>query len=237
MIQMPGPGVNRIMHNAIALDVRRPVSDEWERTRIARSAPRQQSSIGKRMNDNDLPTPAQVQAGLIQDIADRKDRNAFARLFDLYAPRLKAQLMRTGATADAAEDFAQEALFSVWRKASYFDPARASASTWIFTIARNLRIDAARRSKRASVYAILEEMEPESPEQPDEVLGAAERQERVRAAMSVLPPEQLEVIRLSFVDGLTHSEIAQALNLPLGTVKSRTRLAMTRMRQQLEDLK
>lgn len=185
----------------------------------------------------DTNTGAPQQAELIKAIAQRQDRSAFAALFGHFAPRIKALLMRRGATADIAEDMAQEAMMSVWRKASYFDPARASASTWIFTIARNLRIDAVRRQKREEVYAVVENIEPESPENPDQALNLAEREARVRAALKLLPPDQLEVIKLAFVEGQTHAEIAQTLGLPLGTVKSRVRLAMSRLRPKLEDLK
>ena len=102
--------------------------------------------------------------------------------------------MRSGAAADAAEDVAQETLLTVWRKAAYFDPARASASAWIFTIARNLRIDRLRGEKRATLYAPFELVEPESPQTPDHALDAAERDERVRAALRELSQEQVRVV-------------------------------------------
>lgn len=177
------------------------------------------------------------QASLIADIAARQDRSAFAALFGHFAPRVKSLLMRGGATAELAEDLAQETMISVWRKAAYFDPARASASTWIFTIARNLRIDVARRQRRAEIHAVLEAVEPEAPERPDDIVSGSQRQERVREALKTLPPDQLEVVRLAFMEGLSQSEIAAELGLPLGTVKSRTRLAMARLRQRLEELK
>lgn len=180
---------------------------------------------------------AELQAEMITAVAQRQDRSAFSALFDHFAPRIKSLLMRRGATPEAAEDMAQEAMMSVWRKASYFDPARASASTWIFTIARNLRIDAVRRQKREEVYAAVENIEPEEPERPDQVLNLSEREGRVREALKILPPDQLEVVKLAFVEGQTHAEIAQTLGLPLGTVKSRMRLAMGRLRPRLEDLK
>jgi RNA polymerase sigma-70 factor (ECF subfamily) len=189
------------------------------------------------MTDQASNNSAADQAELIFAVATRQDRSAFAALFDHFAPRIKSLLMRSGTPAETAEDMAQEAMMSVWRKASYFDPARASASTWIFTIARNLRIDAARRQKREEVHAAIESVEPEGPEQPDEVVDIGRREARVREALKILPPDQLDVVKLAFVEGLTHSEIAQALGLPLGTVKSRMRLAMGRLRGHLEDLK
>lgn len=169
-------------------------------------------------------------------IASDRDRQAFARLFAHFAPRIKGFLMRRGASAAAAEDLAQEALMTVWRKASYFDPTRAGASTWIFTIVRNLQIDQQRRETRAALYVAAGPEDEEPPEQPDEILSLSEREERVRRAMADLPPEQLAVVKLSFVEGRAHADIASALDIPLGTVKSRMRLAMNKLRGILEDL-
>jgi RNA polymerase sigma-70 factor (ECF subfamily) len=175
-------------------------------------------------------------ADWIRAIAEKADRAAFAALFEFYAPRIKAMLMRLGAAADAADDLAQETLLTVWRKAAYFDPARASASAWIFTIARNLRIDRLRGDNRAKLYALYEMVEPEGPENPDSALNAAERDQRVRAALKELSQEQVSVVQLSFFEGRAHGDIAALLNLPLGTVKSRVRLAMARLRNLLGDL-
>jgi RNA polymerase sigma-70 factor (ECF subfamily) len=175
-------------------------------------------------------------AAWIRAIAEKQDRAAFASLFEFYAPRIKAMLMRRGAAGDAAEDLAQETLLTVWRKATYFDPARASASAWIFTIARNLRIDRLRGDNRAKLYAPYDMVEPEAPENPDSAYNAAERDARVRAALKELSQEQVRVVQLSFFEGRAHGDIATLLNLPLGTVKSRVRLAMARLRNLLGDL-
>jgi RNA polymerase sigma-70 factor, ECF subfamily len=175
-------------------------------------------------------------SGWIAAIASRQDRAAFAALFEFYAPRIKGMLMRQGAAADAAEDIAQEALVMVWRKAAYFDPDRASASAWLYTIARNLRIDRLRNEKRARLYEPYELIEPEEPVRPDGALDTVEREERVRAALCELPAEQVRVLQLSFFEGRAHGDIAARLNLPLGTVKSRLRLAMSRLRNLLGDL-
>jgi len=174
---------------------------------------------------------------LIARIAESQDKTAFATLFDAYAPRVKYFLMRNGANPESAEELAQEALLTVWRKAGYFSATRGSASAWIFTIARNLRIDETRRAKRAQLYAMSQDFEDVDPDRPpDEKVSAYEHAQRVRAAMSELPEDQLEVVKWSFVEGAAHSEIAERLGLPLGTVKSRLRLAMRRMRNSLEDL-
>ncbi|WP_374516992.1 sigma-70 family RNA polymerase sigma factor [Brevundimonas sp.] len=173
---------------------------------------------------------------LIEAVAATRDREAFARLFEHFAPRLKAYLMRAGAPPGAAEDFAQDAMLTVWRKADLFDARRASAATWIFTIARNRRLDALRRESRPLPVPEMS-LAPEEPERPDELLSEAEEAARLNAAMSQLPPEQLDLLRLAFFQGDAHSEIARKLNLPLGTVKSRIRKAMIKLRIALEPLR
>ena len=172
----------------------------------------------------------------IQAVALRRDREAFSRLFEYFAPRLKAWLMRAGAPAGAAEDFAQDAMLTVWRKADLFDPARASAATWIFTIARNRRLDVLRREGRASLFPELG-LAPEEPERPDDLLSGAQEAARLNEAMRQLSPDQIEVLRLAFFKGDAHSEIARALDLPLGTVKSRIRKAMIKLRLVLDPLR
>ncbi len=142
--------------------------------------------------------------------------------------------MRLGVSADIAEDLAQDALLAVWRKAEMFDPSRASASTWIFTIARNLRVDLQRRARDPRQLTDCTDGVP-GPMPSDIILGA-EREERVRAALANLSADQADVIRLSFFEERPQSEIAKVLNIPLGTVKSRVRLAMSRLRALVEDL-
>jgi len=174
---------------------------------------------------------------LIKAIADSGDRRAFATLFDHFAPRVKGLLMRQGTPADLAEELAQETLLMVWRKARLFDPQRAGASTWIAAIARNLRIDAARRDKRSRLPDVLDIVDDEAPEQPDQVLSGREREVRVRDALSNLSGDQLTVVQLAFLEGLSHQDVAQRLSIPLGTVKSRLRLALGKLRAVLEDLR
>jgi RNA polymerase sigma-70 factor, ECF subfamily len=171
----------------------------------------------------------------IRAIALHGDRAAFAALFSFYAPRIKAVLMRAGATAEMAEDVAQETLVAVWRKAGQYDPARASAAAWIYTVARNLRIDRLRRDQREKLVAVYETIASEEPERPDQVLDSSERAARLRSALGKLPEEQVRVVQLSFVEGRAHGDIAKMLGLPLGTVKSRLRLAMNRLRNVLGD--
>jgi RNA polymerase sigma-70 factor (ECF subfamily) len=191
---------------------------------------------GASMREDDETAVAQNPAAWITAIAASADRAAFAALFAFFAPRIKTMLMRSGASADTGEDIAQETLLAVWRKAAYFDPDRASAAAWIYTIARNIRIDRLRQHQRAKLYALQETVEPEEPDRPDAVLSSAQRAERVRAALSQIPQEQVQVLQLSFFEGRAHGDIAQQLDLPLGTVKSRLRLAMNRLRHLLGDL-
>lgn len=170
----------------------------------------------------------------VERVARARDREAFKALFAYFAPRLKGYFMRIGAGAGAAEDLAQDTMLAVWNKAGYFDPAKASVSTWIFTIARNLRIDAHRRARDPRQLVEATDGVPE-PMPSDHVL-CAERETRVREALARLPSDQAVVIRLSFFEDRPQSEIAALLEIPLGTVKSRVRLAMSRLRALVEDL-
>ena len=174
---------------------------------------------------------------LIEAIARSGSREAFAALFDHFAPRVKGLLLRAGTSAEMAEEVAQETMLVVWRKAALFDPRKASAATWIATIARNRRIDIARRETRTRLTEVYDILDQDEPELPDDTLYGAERDARVRAAMTELSPEQLRVVELAFVQGCSHQDVARRLSIPLGTVKSRLRLAMARMRGKLEDLR
>jgi RNA polymerase sigma-70 factor, ECF subfamily len=175
-------------------------------------------------------------APLIAAVATRRDRNAFASLFGFYALRIKGYLMRTGTAAEVAEEIAQEAMLSVWRKAATFDASRASASTWIYTIARNLRIDRLRHERGVSADTLYEVLGRDDPERPDDTLEWAERDDRIRVAMKELPSDQMTVVRLSFFEDKAHGDIAHILGIPLGTVKSRLRLAMAKLRERLDEL-
>jgi RNA polymerase sigma-70 factor (ECF subfamily) len=172
-------------------------------------------------------------AGAIEAIAARGDRQAFALLFAHFAPRVKSYLMRLGAPAAVAEDLAQETMLTVWRKAAYFDATRAEAATWIFTIARNLRIDALRREHRPEPCAEETLLLAEVPVAADERLAAMRREDRLREALKALPAEQAEIVRLAYFQEKPHREIERDLGIPLGTVKSRLRLALTRLRASL----
>ena len=169
-------------------------------------------------------------AALVEAIAARQDRAAFTRVFAYYAPRVKAYLMRLGLDAAQAEEVAQEVMVAVWRKAASFDSRQASVATWIFRIARNRRIDVFRRDQRAQVDVHDPAFEPPTEVAPDAAAEATEREARVRLAMAELPPEQRELVRRAFYEDLSHSEIAACTGVPLGTVKSRLRLAFAKLK-------
>ena len=189
-----------------------------------------------RMAKDEAPVAGVDYSRLIVAVAHAADRDAFTALFAHFAPRVKAYLLRTGSDDALADELAQETLLSVWRKAASFDPARASAATWIFTIARNLRVDRFRKEWRdVAVGDDLPDAVDEAA-RPDESLSGDERSERVRQALWKLPPDQVKVIELSFFEEAPHAEIARALGIPLGTVKSRIRIAMTKLRALLDEL-
>ncbi|WP_420430103.1 sigma-70 family RNA polymerase sigma factor [Hyphobacterium sp.] len=162
------------------------------------------------------------------------DRDSFRALFQHYAPRVKGYLKRLATDDAAAEELAQEVMLTVWRKAAQFDPHQASASTWIFRIARNRRIDMARRANRPDLDADEPMFRPVEQEAPDRAAHARDREARVQAALNLLPDDQVQLLRLAFFDGLSHSEIAAKEGLALGTVKSRIRLAFAKLRGQLD---
>jgi RNA polymerase sigma-70 factor (ECF subfamily) len=213
----------------------RPARPAWPRRAVAYRPER------RLVSELRAPTPAPAggddPASLIEAVARSGDREAFSRLFTAFAPRVKGYLMGLGTTAAAAEELAQETLLAVWRKAAFYDRSRAGAATWIFTIARNLRIDAARRERSALAYQLEIADEPQAEvEVPEALVAGEQRDRRVREALKSLSPEQVTVVRLSFFQEKPHSEIARDLGIPLGTVKSRVRLAMSRLRERLEEL-
>jgi RNA polymerase sigma-70 factor (ECF subfamily) len=178
---------------------------------------------------------AQALQAMVVAVAASRDKNAFAQLFAHFAPRLKAYLIRLGTEPGSAEELAQEALIMVWRRASTFDPAQASVGTWIFTIARNKRIDALRRQRKPDFDPNDPALLPEPVEPADRRVEASQRQEKVRKALRSLPPEQVEVVRMAYFEDKAHGTIAEETDLPLGTVKSRLRLAMSRLRKALHE--
>ena len=192
------------------------------------------SSIG--MSSGRRPQTHIHDAELLHKVAATRDPRAFEELFQAYGPRVKAYLIRHGADAATAEELAQETLLSVWRTAALYVPERGGAATWIYTIARNLRIDRLRREVPWQQYVEEDHEETDDSPLPDEQVASGQVSSRVLVALDGLPADQLAVVRLSYLDGLSHSEIAEQLSLPLGTVKSRMRLAFQKMRDAFEDL-
>ena len=173
--------------------------------------------------------------GLMASVARDRDKAAYARLFQYFAPRIVGFMERSGVGGTDAEEIAQDTMVTVWRKAELYDPAQAAVSTWIFPIARKLRIDLARRAtRRRNGVASLGEPEIELVDSAETQTLAVEREARVREALSQLSREQATVLRLSFFSEKPHAEIARELGIPLGTVKSRVRLAMAKIRPLLE---
>lgn len=161
-------------------------------------------------------------------VRDHKDRAAFAELFGYFAPRIKSFLMKSGTPPEMAEECAQEAMVTLWNKAHMFDATKASVSTWVFTIARNKRIDMIRKQRRPEPEDL-----PWGPQdEPSQVEALALQQETqmLGQALADLPQAQRILIERAYFGELTHSEIAVETGLPLGTIKSRIRLALDRLR-------
>lgn len=172
---------------------------------------------------------------LVLAIARARDKQAFAALFRRYAPRMKGVLMRAGAPADIADEAAQEAMLAIWRRAESFDPSRASAAAWIYAILRNKRIDMARKAARVAADRAQPMVDGAAEPDAEIVYGVERRNAKIRAAVRELSEDQKRVVLLSFFEGRTHAEIAEALDLPIGTVKSRIRLAFGKIRASLGD--
>jgi RNA polymerase sigma-70 factor (ECF subfamily) len=179
--------------------------------------------------------PADHWAMLVGQVATRRDRQAFTEIFDHFTPRLEAYLIRLGLDPGGAEEIAQDVMVTLWRKADLFDPSKSSLATWLYRIARNRRIDLSRRDRTDYV-------DPQSPAiveiaddgRIDTELDGQFRDDAVRSLITDLPAEQRDLVHLAFYEGLSHSQIAERTGVPLGTVKSRLRLAFSRLRRALE---
>ena len=171
-------------------------------------------------------------ADQVARIRDRQDQVAFAELFAHFAPRVKAFLMKSGADHALAEEWAQEVMATLWRKAHMFDPARASVATWIFTIARNRKIDALRKQRRPEPEDLI--WGPEAEPDQEDVLTLQQESEKLRRALAALPAAQRDLVKRAYYGDLSHSEIADETGLPLGTIKSRIRLALERLRHSMK---
>jgi RNA polymerase sigma-70 factor (ECF subfamily) len=190
-------------------------------------------------HQSSMPTSDELNE-LALAVAHNRDRQAFAVLFKHFAPRIKAYLLRAGSAPHLAEELAQETMVSVWRKAESFDPERAQLSTWVFTIARNLRVDRHRREGANTDHEVVLETEheqiPGTGATAEEQLCTSRRERSVRVALARLPDDQAMLLRLSFFEDRPHGQIASELNMPLGTVKSRMRRAVQQLRSLLDNI-
>ncbi len=171
---------------------------------------------------------------LINLIATRKDKIAFSSLFKLVGPRIKGYLMKLGSNDIVAEDLLQEVMLTVWRKSETFDRNKAAVSTWLFTIARNKRIDMLRKEIRPQLDPNDPMLTPNQEESADNVYGSKQESIKITDAIKMLPEEQAKLIKMTYYEDKSHSIIAKELKMPLGTVKSRIRLASTRLKKLLE---
>lgn len=174
-------------------------------------------------------------AALMLDIAERRDKIAFQSIFDYYAPRVKSFIMRSGIPEITAEEVAQETLLMVWRKADKFNPALASASTWIFTIARNKKIDRLRKDARPLPDANDPTFAGPGVDTPETTAWHSINAEKIHAALAKLPEDQRKVLTLAFIEENPHAAVADMLGIPLGTVKSRIRLGLEKLRTLLAE--
>lgn len=171
---------------------------------------------------------------LIGRIASFKDKTAFSELFKLVGPRIKGYLMKLGSSDVAAEDILQEVMLTVWRKSETFDRSKAAVSTWLFTIARNKRIDMLRKEIRPQLDPLDPMLSPNQEAAADDIYGSNQEAIKISKAIEQLPTDQAVLIKMTYYEDKSHSIIADELKMPLGTVKSRIRLASTRLRKLLE---
>ncbi len=204
----------------------------------ANSNTRSQPTVGlkteRMVNSVDLDQISKSMSDLLVDVG-RQDRTAFRAIFDHFAPRLKAFLMGQGTNPQMAEEVVQETMVKIWRKADQFDPSRAAASTWIFTIARNMRIDHLRKFNRPEPDMNDPAFVPDPEPLATETISQSEDAAQLHAAMAELSEDQRAVLKLAYFEDRAHPEIAETLDIPLGTVKSRIRLALKNIRSTIGD--
>lgn len=174
-------------------------------------------------------------AELTRVVATDRDQKAFAELFNYFSPRIKSYFLQLGANAEQAEDMSQDVMSVLWHKAHLFDPSKSSLSTWLFRVARNRRIDLLRRDKSAMIDVNDPIFIPPEATPADEAMEEDQRDEHVRKALALLHEKHADIIRMSFFLGLSHSQISEQSGLPLGTVKSRIRVAFQKLRENLEE--
>lgn len=188
-----------------------------------------------RMNGQTAPEDQPSMEELMLAVSSLRDVDAFELIFKHFAPRVKAYMAKLSVDTHTAEELMQETMIAVWNKADQFDVAKGALSTWIFTIARNQRIDAVRRARRPEFDPTDPAFVPDEQQPADLMIAERQTASRLRAAMADLPTEQSALLELAYFEESTHSAIAKKLNLPLGTVKSRLRLAFNKLRAALDN--
>lgn len=195
-------------------------------------------TFGARKDMNEVtqpPTQISPQTTWMLAVRDRRDRAAFSALFDHFAPRLKGFVMRSGAGSAQAEEIVQDVMLTVWRKAEQFDPARAQVSAWIYRIARNRQIDVIRKEGRPLPDELGED--PSTELDASQILAVEQEISQLKKALERLKPDQREIIKQAYLGELTQQEISAQTGLPLGTIKSRIRLGLERLRHEMKDLR
>ena len=185
------------------------------------------------MPGDERKSASDLMVELITAVAESHDKAAFQAIFDHFAPRVKAFTLRHGASPELAEEVAQETMIKVWRKADQFDASKATLSTWVFTIARNLRIDMLRKSARLQPDPNDPALVPNPEPQSDDLISRDQEAKILKDIVALLPDEQQDVLKLAFFEDLAHAQVSERLGIPLGTVKSRIRLAFKRIRSEL----
>ena len=170
----------------------------------------------------------------MKQIADHQDKSSFKMIFDYFGPRLKSFLMSSGAEESIADEVIQETMAIIWTKADYYDPKMASPSTWIYTIARNKKIDILRKSRKAVLENIDTAILPPIIPRLEEDIEHDQKFEVINRYLNELPKEQLALLKMNFIEEKSHGEIAEITKIPLGTIKSRIRLAMEKIRERIE---
>jgi RNA polymerase sigma factor (sigma-70 family) len=172
---------------------------------------------------------------LLTAVGTDRDDEAFTVLFDHFQPRVQAQMLRGGMAPFAAADIAQDVMEALWCKAHQFDQSKSAASTWVFSIAQNRRVDIHRRSHEHLFTDADLSLIPDDNADHETSIDATRRERHVHTALDALPLDQFKMVQLAFFEGLSHSTIAAQTRIPVGTVKSRLRLAFSRLRRLLTD--
>jgi RNA polymerase sigma factor (sigma-70 family) len=190
--------------------------------------------INKLSVDNDFTVPNDHLSNCLHDIAENQSKDSFKTIFKYFAPRLKSYLIKLGAVDNQAEEVIQEVMIAVWTKSASYDKSKSSVGTWIYTIARNKRIDKIRKEKRHYLSESDEGLEIPVESTQEKEIFSSEISVKLSKHIENLPKEQGKLLKLSYFYDKTHADISEELNIPLGTVKSRIRLALIKMRHLVE---